>query len=351
MLSANHVYHQPAMPLLLIDFDLNGTIILQDSSKGAGWQQMLISALAKNTFYDWDGKHGALSYKDYVDNVLMPGDKSDQPLKKKRLKVIDKFLHFLVASKHPLKNDVLADYVQIKTKFTDAVTGKIQPKVFPSFYKLLEKLKALNIPYVMKLRTFGDDRKHVAEEIERHPSGIKFARWGKFAGQKLQLEGEGEFAGADNIFNLFVTSKAHFAIQDDWPSWNKSGELGTSGKPFIFDSQGHKIVVCDALGKKREMRVLELAWDDNATGQKKDIFNTLDISAKQASTNDLLHKQIFPVNTEQAMKDDNYFINDLRKALLNNGFGDINSMQGVANPPTEEQTPRQPDRSFQTTDH
>src|ERR1700722_5476933 len=198
-------------PRLLLDFDLNGTIILQDTSKDAGWEQMLISVLAENTFDNWDGNHGIMAFKDYVYKILLPGDKSDQQLKQKRRAVVDNFLQWLVIHDHPAKNKVFADYKEIKGKFTNPITSQIEPRVFTSFYALLEKLKSLHIPFTMKLRTFGKDLQEVSKEVSSHPSGIKFSRWGNFSGQQISLEGEGTIDKVDKIFQIFLNSKEHFA--------------------------------------------------------------------------------------------------------------------------------------------
>ena len=70
------------------------------------------------------------------------------------------------------------------------------------------------------------------------------------------------------IFETFLKSKEHFAIQDNWKKWNQDGEKGRSGKPFIFDMDSNR----------REVRNLSLFFDDNITGEEKDIVNPIEVN-------------------------------------------------------------------------
>lgn len=296
-------------PVLLLDFDLNKTIILEESSNGSGWEEMLISILAENTFYDWDGK-GVMSFKDYVYNCPLPGEKSEKPLKVKRMEQIANFLPWLVEQDHPAKDKVFLDYKEIKEKFTNSDTHEIETTVFPSFFVLLEKLRASNISFVVKLRTFGKHLNYAVNKIESHPSGVKFNRAGNISGQSLSLKGEETINKADRIFHRFLTSKEHFALQDDWNKWNGDKELGRSGKPFIYDSKGDQ----------KQIRCLSLFFDDNITGEEYDIVNPIDVSNGQLSGRELLNRMLFKVNTVEAIKNDDYFFELVHKALLANGY-------------------------------
>lgn len=300
-----------AKPVLLLDFDLNKTIILEESSNGSNWEQMLVSILAENTFYDWEGK-GTMSFKDFVCNVLVPGEKSDRTLKKKRADLIAHFKEWLEEQNHPAKDKVFSDYEEIKNKFTNSDTQEIETTVFNSFFVLLEKLRALNIPFIIKLRTFGKHLHYAVNEIEAHPSGIKFKRIGNISGENLSLKGEETIEKADRVFHTFLTSKEHFALQDDYNKWSGDKELARSGKPFIYDSKGDQY----------QVRNLSLFFDDNITGEEHDIVNPIDISNGQLSGRELLSRMLFKVNTVEAIINDNYFFDLVQKALLANGFAE-----------------------------
>lgn len=297
-------------PTLLLDFDLNKTIILEESSNGADWEEMVISILAENTFYNWEGK-GVMSFKDYVYNCLLPGEKSDRALKTKRMEQIANFLSWLTEQNHPVKDQVFLDYKEIKEKFIQAETHEIKTTVFNSFFVLLEKLRSLNIPFVIKLRTFGKHLQYAIKEIEAHPYGVKFNQIGNFSGCILSLKGkENPIDQVDQIFHTFLNSKEHFALQDDYKRWNADKELGRSGKPFIYDSKGNQ----------HQVRHLSLFFDDNITGEEYDIVNPIDISNGSFSGKELLDRMLFKVNTVEAIKNDDYFFNLVQKALLANEY-------------------------------
>ena len=168
---------QNSLVCLLLHFDVNGTLILKDSSKHVDNEQMLTSVLAENTYADWDGAHGRMSFKEYVYNVLLPGDKSDQLLKKERQLVVGRFFEWMEERGHPAFEQARNERERIKAKFIDPGTKEINFAVFASFYRLLEKLRSQQIPFVIILRTFGNDLKEVTEEIGQHPYGVKFTRW------------------------------------------------------------------------------------------------------------------------------------------------------------------------------
>jgi len=69
---------------------------------------------------------------------------------------------------HPAHWGVLDEYQKIKDKFTDPETKKVNYTVFRSFYVMLEKLRRMNIPFTIILRTFGSDLPEVVEDIAHH---------------------------------------------------------------------------------------------------------------------------------------------------------------------------------------
>lgn len=280
---------------LLLNFDLNGTLILKDTSKGADDDYMLISSLAEATLSKWDEQNDAMSFKQYVYNILLPGDKSNAPLKKERQKVIGTFLQWLTEKNHSLKDSVIENYQTIKDKFTG------EQSIFPSFYVMLEKLRELNIPFTIILRTFGSDLPEVVKEIEEHPQGVKIAKWAKYENTHLNL-GETTITKTADVFDTFLSSHEHFAVQDDWRTWNQDGERGRSGKPFLYDRTGKNI---------------SLFFDDNITGEEQDIVHPCEISNNPVPTQSLYGKYLFSVNTLDAMQNDNYYIDRVLQAMNN----------------------------------
>lgn len=295
---------QTIKPRLLLNFDLNGTLILKDTSKKASDEYMLISTLAENTFAKWDERYEPMSFKQYVYNVLLPGDKSNVRLKKERQKIVATFLQWLSEKSHPAMGNVLDDYHKIKNKFTDSKTKEINFTVFPSFYVMLEKLRNMKIPFIIILRTFGTDLPEVVKEIGDHDLGVKITHWAKFEDINFNTEGEKTIKKVEEIFDVFLSSDKHFAIQDDWLKWNQDGERGRSGKPFLYDISG-----------KGAIKNLSLFFDDNITGEEQDIVRPCEIAGKNAPTKSLCERLIFPVNTKEAMLNDDYYIDRILQAI------------------------------------
>lgn len=294
-------------PHLLLNFDVNGTIILNDSTKNVSDEHMIINAIAESTIGKWDTRSEPMPFNQYVDNVLLPGDKSNAKLKKERQKVIGGFLKWLADHAHPMQNTVLIEFDEMKKKLALIKQDKADQDVFPSFYVMLEKLRQMNIPFTIILRTFGTDLQKVVQEIEEHPLGLKFSNSAKFHGGNFTLNGKKTIKKVDEVFNLFLNSNEHFAVQDEWSTWNQDGERSRSGKPFIYD-----------ITRKAKIKNLSLFFDDNITGKEMDIVRPCEISNNNFLTGDLLNKLLFPVNTKEALLNENYFIEKIIQTLQAN---------------------------------
>lgn len=59
------MHNQTVIPRLLLNFDVNETLILKDTSKNASDEYMLISTLAENTFAKWDDQYDSMSFKEH----------------------------------------------------------------------------------------------------------------------------------------------------------------------------------------------------------------------------------------------------------------------------------------------
>jgi hypothetical protein len=239
---------------------------------------------------------------------LLPGDKSDQQLKLQRQKVVGNFLPWLEQQAHPAREDVLAKRDQILKKFTDSRTQEIKYGIFESFFKLLQKLRACQLDFVIILRTFGNDLAEVTAEIEAHPAGISFAPAAKFVNKTLQLADGKQISKVDKIFETFLHTQKHLAIRDNWLEWNEDKERGRSGKPFIYDSQG----------RWQKTRNLSLFFDDNITGEEQDIVSPIDAAGDSSSSKHLKDHLLFKVDPLQAILDDDYYFGLVVKALLKN---------------------------------
>ena len=256
---------------LILYFDINKTLILDDSAKkGRTPEQTVIIALAQSIVDIWDQKYGAMSFEQYA-SILIPNSQFSDPvqLKEARQKVIYGFLDWLREKNHPAKKLVLEKYSLMMRKIIDPNTQQVRYNVFDSFYLLLDKLRKCQLDFVVILMTFGDDLDRVAKEIGKHPSGIKFTRYGEFHAQQLHLKDGITLVKADEIFQAFLKSGHHYALKASYKEWHADGERGRSGKPFIFDSTG----------KMHGVRNLSLISDDNITLEDdKDIVAPIDIA-------------------------------------------------------------------------
>lgn len=281
----------------MLHFDLNKTLILKDTSKGMDDEAMIVSILAEFTFGQWDATHGRMSYMEYVSKVLVPDDPSDKNLKAKRMAHVGQFIERLKATKHPLCDEVL--------RHQETIRQKRPSSIFQSFYELVKELRKVNIQFVILLRTFGDDLPEVIEALENHPDGIKVTRKAAFKNCTLH-EGTKTVEKTEEIFETFLHSQEHFAIQDSWQEWNADGERARSGKPFLFD----------ASGRWHGISNLSLFFDDNFTGEEKDIVCPIEISGQPISGNELKNKMVFTVNPIAALLDDDYYVKLVKRALL-----------------------------------
>lgn len=289
-------------PKLILHFDVNKTLINSDSVTGKTSDEILINQLAEDTPYQWDSNQPAMTYKAYV-KTLVPGEDSDLGIKKKRREITFQFLE--TVKKYPeISQQVHGQYQLLKEKSVDSV--------FPSFVKLVEKLKAHHIAFVIILRSFGNDLNEVEKEIFKQ-TGISFSKWGVFKEGVLHLRGDEKktIARTNELFEFFSKSQEHISINDSYKDWNSNDERAMSGKKFVFD-QG---------SKGRKVTHLSFFFDDNLTGDStKDIVAPYTEDGDFVSTSVLIGKILFPVHTGQAILNENYYIDHINHGLKESGY-------------------------------
>lgn len=294
-------------PHLLLHFDINGTLTLKDSTKTTkdnkqiSNEYMLLSALAESTVAVWDPHYPKMPFKDYVYNVLFPGDKNDPAIKAERQATISQFIPWLKEHHHPAFFKVQHEYQELIRRFTDIHTNRLELEIFDSFYTLINKLQEMKIPFTIILRTFGKDLEDTVKEMENNPRQIPIKFGSRIDMKDLTLTDN----KAQALFLNFIYGLKHVAIQDDWTKWSRDQERGRSGKPFMFDPNA---TVSDTLS---------LFFDDKITGDEKDIINPINLAGTPASTKELKGRYIFPVNTTKAALDEQYYVKKVLKALAN----------------------------------
>ncbi|MCH9614338.1 MAG: hypothetical protein SP1CHLAM54_17040 [Chlamydiia bacterium] len=261
----------------VINVDINRTIIALDSHQNYNYEDLIALSLAKTTYLCWDERvQTPISYYDYVYDYLLPGEQSDQVLRKKRRSKIHHFLEDI--------RD-LPCYEALQTTF-DQVMEKmetIQDAPFPSFLKFMDYLKDKDVHLVF--RTFGKDFEKLGLEFETP------VQYGKFIEGALHFGGE--IYHEPSEWHQIFTSSRYFMIQDDFPYWHSHDEHASFGKPFIAINSDE----CTSL-----------FFDDNIVPNGE--MERSIVMPFGASSKELIDQgQLIPVDTLQAIMDDDYFIN------------------------------------------
>lgn len=297
-------------PKLILHFDVNKTLINIDSVTGKTAEEILINQLAEDTIYQWDPHHPEMTYKSYVKSVIVPGDQCDPAVRKKRREVISKFLE-TVKDYPEITKKVHENYRQLKEKAVDSV--------FPSFVKLVEKLKEQQLPFIIILRTFGNDLKEVEKEVFKK-TGVFFSKRGEFKEGVLHLKGDESqtIVKTSKLFKFFSSSQEHIGIQDSYHDWNSNGVKAMFGKKFVFDRGD----------LDRKVTHLSFFFDDNLKGDPvKDIVAPFTQDGTFVPTDALVGKILFPVHTGQAILNENYYIDLVNEGLKVNGYQTLEKTQ------------------------
>ncbi|MDB2613808.1 hypothetical protein N9Y92_01455 [Chlamydiales bacterium] len=273
-----------AVDHLILHFDINNTLIAEDRLGNKSQSDVVNYHLARKYTYLWDDTLvEPISYATYVYNHLVPGGQKDQHLKSLRKKHLDQFIPFLEKTNHPLHKEISENFEMIQQKL------QTNPSfIFTSFYKLLD---ALNIPYTLHLRSYGNDHQIVIDEIERTQGKTFFTEVIHFKKGILHTS-DGVFSTPHEIYQILLKNQA---IKDDWLHWHSHGETERFGKPFYIDQENLDIV--------------ELFFDDHVDDE---IVNCRDAKTGKP----LKLRNAFNVDTLAAIADDDYFINLIKNLAL-----------------------------------
>lgn len=301
--SISNVVHAHQSPKIILHQDINRTIIAEDLVEGKSVDVVLINALAEKYCDHWSSNVlQPISYADYIKTHLLPGSKTDPVLKKARNQKIAEFIDYLQTIHHAFYNKVQEKFQKLRTKLASH-----KSIIFPSFYREIEYLNQLNIPYSLVLRTFGKDLDRVIEEIHNNISSEFFDWRGIFKNGYLELTAlkTKEVVMLHTTAELYDFLKKHgnIALQDDWKTWNQHHETQEFGKLFPIDTN--------------DGTVITLFADDNA-----DPSNGI-VNARHPKTNAILnikelieHNNICVVDMLSAIEDDEYFVKQLQSLLL-----------------------------------
>lgn len=290
---------------VIINMDVNGTIIFGGTISGRTLEQSVILALADDFKDKWDNTiNKPISFSEYV-NLKLPGSSKDEELKKKREQEKFAFLDFLETENHPLKK--LA-YKRYKTMMKKLNLQK--GTVIDSFYKLIEYLEANNIKFSIILRSFGVDTDNVMEEVNKHLGMRFFENRNDFRGILRLIDvlpALEKLAYLKQLYN-FIKTTPNIGVRDDYCYWDSNKQCQRFSKPFPVDNT--------------DSSVIQIFFDDNVRLEPEsnvNIIHPIDVNTgKSINANELIKRHmIIQANIVQALLDDDYFVKAIQ-ALLHN---------------------------------
>lgn len=283
---------------IILHFDINKTLIAEDvSNYGKTLDGVIIECLADTYtgFWSYVLPH-EISFVQYVKEFIFPGTIVDQNLRKQRRTMIYSFFNFLQSIGDSRHDEIVARFHRLKQKIMSQ-----QGKVFQSFYELIHHFEREHIDYTIILRTFGQDLTTIAHEISSQ-TPIIFTWEGHFEqttliASSLQTDQQLILETPEEIFTFFA-QHAHIKIKDDFEYWHTHQEQSDFGKLFPISSN--------------EQTIKTVFFDDNAYNN---IIHLEQIGPTHIPYETLIHHGIIcPVQTLQAIENDNYFINHLIQA-------------------------------------
>lgn len=309
---------------LILNFDVNKTLIAIDPVSGKGVDEVLKGSLTLLFKERWN-KDGVaqvdkpMDYETYIKDVL--GVSKDD-----RRRYVVNFFDYL-EREHP---DI---YTQAKAQYDKAMDIYTQMKakrqeIFESFYELMKYLdRCNNIRYQVVIRTFGKDIPEIVEELE-HKLGWHMDL-AKFDQGKLVVAQEGVNASSfleqskgiaeiitdrRAIYEFVKNDPHHIAIRDDWKWWNSHKEYQEYSKLHLFEEYDTSAVP-----------TLSIFFDDNVTvtpGSKTNIVAPVDVTTgKDVDMQYALEKGfVYQVDTLEALGDTDYYIKLVNESIVKNVF-------------------------------
>jgi len=270
---------------LILNFDINHTMIATDAAAGSNLDEGIASIVAKEHRGIWaPNQKSPLSYYDYV--------KSSYPDKELRKKML---LQFVSSGLSPNAQE---DFAHIRSKLTAQPT-----EVFSSFFQMIAYLNENNIKYNIVLRTFGSDLEATIKVLSTELR-VTFAT-ARFQNGKLILSSGIILQDPQKIFH-YMSATPYLAIQDEYEPWHAAQEHWSAGKLFYLNDDEDR------------NNILPLFFDDNieaAPAENNIVCPIHRISGEKIYPGAYYNKQLFKVETYQAIINDGYFINLVKQVL------------------------------------
>jgi len=284
-------------PHLLLNFDINETIIATDQATNKSIENTLNELLSKKISACWDASlTQPISYYDYVHKLQFPENSGEA--KAKRRQATRHFLDFLSHHDHLLYGEALKTYTVAYNTL-----ASVESSIFPSFYHLLDELDRKGISYSIFLRTFGEDLSLVKDEINSYRSGM-FRDSGEFSRGCFVFENGKSIKNSYEIYSHFLAKK-HIAIKDDYYTWAEHDLESKYGKVFYVD--------------QNDKSILAIFFDDNINLNDgvDNIIAAIDPTNGESISIEMLADkgQVVQVDALEAIIDINYYIKRVEAAL------------------------------------
>lgn len=315
MMSIN-VYTNPIkIDFLYIHVDGNGTAVIGDTTKKIN---TLIGEIAGAIEHEWALNQPKMSYKEYVQTILHPGNKYDTSIKALQEEKINTFITDLKETNHPLYEKAFTLYTDLEKTYLDQETQQVKFTIFPSVLHLIDKVKD-NCLFSVTLRTFGFDGDVVGKEFSK--CGVEMTRRADMINGDVKFEGESEITTGPHV--LTNLQKANTIGQDQVKAWFANGRQAGYSKliPCVEDAlfEG-KVVVALFLDdnfkkqpKKTDQQIKPADPKEVNIGYPKDIYG-------RATSWDSKGIIGIKVNTIKAALNKDYLVNKVNKQLAKRGF-------------------------------
>lgn len=302
---------QPTLPNFLVVSDVNNTVTFYESAKGKK-NNPFISQITEKITEIWAENLPKMTYKEYIQKVVIPGNKDDKVIKEKQEQKIGNFFADLDRSKHPeIYEKAIQIYQDLEKQYWDKETDSVKFDLFPSFFHLIDTLKTYGQCSVT-FQTLGFDGDRLAEELQK--LGWKAPqRATMVTGGGLQFAGENEIiTGPELLRRLQMGTTIVQVSFKDWKAHNTEAAFGKivpcvadgmfDGRPFFT------LFIDDNLRKPAKTNT----DSENADPKEKNIAYPRDIYGRPANWNS---KGIMglTINTVKAALNIKYITNKMYK--------------------------------------
>lgn len=272
------LFSNAAEPLVVVHLDVNGTIMAADKAQNKTTQDYVKIEFAKHVRGVWRSDLPEMSYREFVETYVIPGNGAIREIKDARNQKFKIFMTSASIYCHPIRDVLKAQFSRYLS-----IAESMDNLLFPSFWRLVEW--AQDKPQVrLVFRTFGHDIPDIREILELKGYAMT---------NILAYDLDGRLmSGETPVDTSHMWQDVFNAVHDNHKRWHENGETEAYAKPFMQPENG-----------------VAIFFDDNA--RAKHI-----IAPDHGTRDDLITSgHIIPVRTLMALTDPEYFVSRV-EALL-----------------------------------